>query len=238
MTNNKITCAFILAAGFGTRLKPFTDELPKALVLYKGKPMIENVISRLKSFGINEFYINTHHFAGKMEEYFGKRGGEEKITLIHEKEILGTGGAIKNAAKFLPQNGNFIIYNTDVDSDAEMNELMTFHINKNSLVTLCVQNRDTKRYLLFNEEGRLVGKAENGSDKIYMEDIKAAKKIVKKSFCGIHAVNSRIFSYLESDNDSFDVISFYMKLVNRDEKIYLFDISQKFWKDLGTPNSL
>jgi len=238
MTNNKITCAFILAAGFGTRLKPFTDDLPKALVLYKGKPMIENVITRLKSFGINEFYINTHHFAGKMEEYFSARKGDEQITLIHEKEILGTGGAIKNAAKFLPQKGNFIIYNTDVHSDAEINELMAFHTGKNALVTLCVQNRDTKRYLLFDEEGRLVGKAENGSDKIYIEDIGAARKIVRKNFCGIHAVNSRIFSDLKPENESFDVIAFYMKMVNKGEKIYSFDISQKFWKDLGTPNSL
>jgi MurNAc alpha-1-phosphate uridylyltransferase len=234
----KITTAFILAAGFGTRLMPLTENLPKALVSYKGKPMIENVISKLKSFGITDFYINTHHHADKMEEYFSERKGDEQITLIHEKEILGTGGAIKNAAKLLPQHGNFIIYNTDVDSDAEMNELMAFHINKNSLVTLCVQNRETKRYLLFNEDGRLVGKAENGSDKIYIEDIGAARKIVKKNFCGIHAVNSRLFSYLESESDSFDVISFYMKMINIGEKIYSIDISEKFWIDLGTPENL
>ncbi len=234
----KITTAFILAAGFGTRLMPLTKNLPKALVSYKGKPMIENVISKLKAFGVTDFYINTHHHADKMVEYFSGRKGDEQITLIHEKEILGTGGALKNAAKFLPQHGNFIIYNTDVDSDAELNELMAFHINKNSLVTLCVQNRETKRYLLFNEEGRLVGKAENGSDKIYIEDIGAARKIVKKNFCGIHAVNSRIFSYLESESDSFDVISFYMKMINIGEKIYSIDISEKFWIDLGTPENL
>ena len=114
MKNPEVKKAFILAAGLGTRLKPLTENLPKALVPFKGKPMIENVISKLNRAGINDILINTHHRADKMEEYFANRSGNENITLIHEAQILGTGGAIKNAEKHLSDTEAFLVYNTDV----------------------------------------------------------------------------------------------------------------------------
>ena len=99
MENKFSKTAFILAAGFGTRLQPYTDSLPKALVPYKGKPMIENVITKLVEYGYNRILINTHHLYRKMEDYFSQRQGNENIILIHEEKILGTGGALKNAER-------------------------------------------------------------------------------------------------------------------------------------------
>jgi len=237
MSDKKITSAFILAAGFGTRLKPYTKELPKALVLYNGKPMIENVISKLKIIGITEFYINTHHFAEKMNNYFLKRKSNESITLIHEKEILGTGGALKNAEEYLNKHQNFIIYNTDVDCDADMNEFYKFHKNSNSIATLCVQDRITNRYLLCSKNGILVGRTEDNEEKIYSESVNEENSR-KMAFCGIHIVNSRIFNNLRVAPEKFEIIPFYMNMLKLGEKISIFDITKNRWKDLGIPENL
>lgn len=235
----KITTAFILAAGFGTRLMPLTKNLPKALVIYKGKPMIENVISKLKTFGVTDFYINTHHHAVKMEEYFSGRKGDEQVTLIHEKEILGTGGALKNAAKYLSGVENFFLYNTDVDSDLDLAELENIHLSNNSLVTLCVQTRKTSRYLLCSiEDSTLIGRTENGEDKLYLLNSIKHSGYVQKAFCGIHTINRSIFNYLKTEEDSFDIIPFYMKILQKGQKISVFDISESLWKDLGVPENL
>lgn len=237
MINEKITAAFILAAGFGTRLKPFTDTLPKALVPYKGTPMIENVISVLKKYGVTYFYINTHHFADKMEKYFTYRTASEKITLIYEENILGTGGALKNAEKFLDKHENFYVYNTDVDCDADLNELGSFHLQTKSIASLCVQNRKTSRYLLCDEQNRLIGRTEDGIDKIYASENQNIT-FSKKAFCGIHVVSSKIFKYLKAESESFDIIPQYMKLLNINKEIRVFDISHNNWKDLGIPENL
>jgi len=235
----KITTAFILAAGFGTRLMPLTENLPKALVSYKGKPMIENVISKLKSFGITDFYINTHHHADKMEEYFSGRKGDEQVTLIHEKEILGTGGALKNAAEYLSGVENFFLYNTDIDSDIDLAELESFHLTFNSLATLCVQSRKTSRYLLCsNVDNTLIGRTENGVERSYSSDKIKHIDYTLKAFCGIHTINNGIFNYLESEENSFDIIPFYMKLIKNCQKLSTFDISESYWKDLGIPQNL
>ncbi|MBE2226807.1 MAG: NTP transferase domain-containing protein [Ignavibacteria bacterium] len=234
-----INTAFILAAGFGTRLKPFTDNLPKALVEYKGKPMIENVITRLKAYGVTDFYINTHHFAEKMEEYFANRAGDERIKLIYENEILGTGGALKNAAKYLSAVESFILYNTDVDTEIDLNEFENFHSSANPMATLCVQDRKTSRYLICNNEEKIIiGRTENGKNKFYLPDNLKHNGYLLRAFCGIHLINSSIFNYLSHETNSFDIIPFYMKLIEKSEKIRFFDVSGILWKDLGVPENL
>ena len=237
MINEKISAAFILAAGFGTRLKPYTDTLPKALVPYKGKAMIENVISVLKKYGVTDIYINTHHFADKMEKYFSDRKDSENITLIHEENILGTGGALKNAEKFLSKHGNFYVYNTDVDCDADLGELSSFHFQAKSMAALCVQIRNTSRYLLCDDNNDLIGRTEDGIDVVYSSKIQQ-KPLLKKAFCGIHTVSSKIFRYLKNESDRFDIIPMYMKILVKNENIKVFDISDKKWKDLGIPENL
>lgn len=237
MPDKRIISAFILAAGFGTRLKSYTIELPKALVPYKGKPMIENVISKLKAMGITDFYINTHHFAEKMEKYFFERKSDENITLIREKNILGTGGALKNAEEYLNKHHSFIIYNTDVDCEVDMNEFCEFHKKSNSIATLCVQERKTNRYLLCSKKGILVGRTEDKTEKVYSESEKE-ENFRKMAFCGIHIVNNEIFKHLNNEQEVFDIIPFYMKMLKQGEKISVFDITENMWKDLGVPENL
>ncbi len=237
MSDKRIKSAFILAAGFGTRLKPHTIELPKALVPYKGKPMIENVISKLKIMGITEFYINTHHFAEKMDKYFFERKSDENITLIHEEKILGTGGALKNAEEYLNKHDSFIIYNTDVDCDADMNEFYEFHKNSNSIASLCVQERKTNRYLLCGKNSILVGRTEDFEEKIY-SDSAGVENFRKMAFCGIHIVNKIVFNYLRDEPERFDIIPFYMDMLKLGQRISIFDITENKWKDLGVPENL
>jgi NDP-sugar pyrophosphorylase family protein len=217
----------ILAAGFGTRLKPFTDSMPKALVDYKGKPMIENVISKLSAIGVNEFVINTHHFAGQLENYFSNRNGEERFDLLYEKEILGTGGGIMNARKYLEDSENFFIYNADVDCDADLQTMTKFHLVNKAIATLAVKKRDTSRYILSDLNANVVGRTENSVDTIYKE----SKYIFRYGFCGIHLVSSKIFNYMSFS--VFDIISFYMDMVKLGHQIKAFDMGDVKWKDLG-----
>lgn len=235
---NKPVKAFILAAGLGTRLKPLTDSIPKALVLYKNKPMIENVIQKLSRSGINDIIINTHHFSDVMEKYFRNRIGKENITLIHEKEILGTGGAIKNAEKYLENSENFIVYNTDVECDVSVNTVIDAHRQSGAMVTLCVQNRKTSRYLLTGMNGNLIGRTENKEEKIYSANHDKSEKYDYKAFCGIHIINSNIFQYFGSFSYPFDIIPFYMYLVSLGKLLDTFDLSGVYWKDLGIPQNL
>lgn len=235
MSKCKIKKALILAAGFGTRLKPLTDNLPKALIPYKGRPMIENVISKLTSYGINEIVINTHHHADRMEDYFSSRSGNEKITLIHEAEILGTGGALKNAERELIGSENFLVYNTDVDCEVNLEEFIKFHQENAGIATLCVQERETSRYLICDIAGKLIGRTENGQKVFYSE---ISKEYRLMAFCGIHMLNDEIFGYFPENESNFDIIPIYMSLIKNNKPINYFDISSVNWKDLGTPQNL
>jgi len=235
MNEYNIKKAFILAAGFGTRLKPLTEKLPKALVPYKGRPMIENVISKLISFGIDDIVINTHHHADKMEEYFSSRSGSGNITLLHETEILGTGGALKNAQKELMESENFLVYNTDVDCDLNLDDFCIFHFENKGIATLCVQERRTSRYLICDKAGKLIGRTENGKNVFYSE---VTEEFRLTAFCGIHIMNKDIFSYFPEIELNFDIIPVYMSLVKDSKQIFTYDISGVQWRDLGTPENL
>lgn len=220
--------AMILAAGFGTRLRPLTDTVPKPLIPYNGRPMIENAISKLSSIGISEFVVNIHHHADKMEEYFSLRQGSEKITLIKEDDILGTGGALINAKELLKGSGSFFLYNSDVDTDADLLELEKYHFDSGSIATLAVKNRETARYLILDQEMKIIGRNENGDD-IFYDKGKPEKKM---GFCGIHLISDKIFDLIEASG-RFDVIPEYMRLISLGFMINGYDIGPKYWQDLG-----
>src|SRR5271157_2029137 len=140
--------AMILAAGLGTRLRPLTDDCPKALVEINGRTLLEIALSRLRSFGVREVIINVHHFAGVMVKYlrandnFGMR-----IEVSREEALLDTGGGLKKAAHFFVEDSNrleepFILHNVDVISTIDLRRMVQFHNEKQALATLAVQNRE------------------------------------------------------------------------------------------------
>ncbi|HRE40059.1 MAG TPA: sugar phosphate nucleotidyltransferase [Ignavibacteria bacterium] len=223
----------ILSAGFGTRLKPLTDTLPKALVEFKGKPMIEYQIDRLKNAGCEEIIINTHHFADKMEEYFYQRDFGIKIRLSYEPEILGTGGGILNAEKYLNNCDYFFVINVDVDTDFDLNEMKDewerIFLNRGDkmedspLAMLLVQKRKTSRYLEFDEKMKLIGRATDSTP----EERKFA-------FNGVHIISNKIFS-MGLNKEFLDILNIYLSL---NENCIGLNSGNSSFKDIGKAENL
>lgn len=229
MSKGKLTKAMILSAGFGTRLRPLTDNIPKALIMFNGRPMIENVILKLINFGITDIVVNTHHLSEKIADYFSSRKFDASVTLIHEERILGTGGGIKNARKNLEDSGDFLVHNVDVDTDLDLNEMYKFHEENNAIATLAVQKRETSRPLIIDSKNNLIGRTIYNEDLIYG---KTPFPLSKIAFSGIHILSSRIFNFFPAF-ENFDIISFYMELNVSTENIVVYDIGNCYWRDLG-----
>jgi len=153
--------AMILAAGLGTRLRPLTNDCPKALVTVAGRTLLEITLARLHSFGVTEVIVNAHYHAQMIADYlqahdnFGMR-----IEVSREDELLDTGGGLKNAAHFFHDSLQepFILHNVDVLSTIDLERMMRFHAEQHALATLAVQDRVTSRSLLFDEQGQLSGR--------------------------------------------------------------------------------
>ena len=150
--------AIILAAGFGTRLRPLTNSLPKALVKITNKTLLEIVIGKLYSAGFDEIYINVHAFAGQIEHFIKTNPFHANITLFHEKEILETGGGIRNIVKSLSTDEPVLVHNVDVLTDLDLDEFYNYHIAERACITLAIQKRITKRYLVFDKKNQLCGR--------------------------------------------------------------------------------
>ncbi len=152
--------AMILAAGLGTRLRPLTDDRPKALVTIAGRTLLEIALARLRSFGVREVIVNAHHYAEMIIEYLKANGNfGMRIELSREKKLLDTGGGLKKATHFFRGSHEpFIMHNVDVISTIDLGRMMRFHTEQKALATLAVQERESSRKLLFDEQGRLCGR--------------------------------------------------------------------------------
>jgi NDP-sugar pyrophosphorylase family protein len=225
----------ILGAGFGTRLKPLTDSIPKALVEYKGKPMVVHQIERLKNLGVDEIIINAHHFADKMEVFFNENSFGVKIILVIENKILGTGGGVLNAEEYLKNSDYFWVINADVDTDFDLNLMRQQWEKENPLAMLLVQKRKTSRYLGFDENMNLLKRAKWSEMGLKPDGTDSNSYIF--AFNGIHIISPRIFN--KGINIEFkDIIEMYVKLSKDDEKVKGFDAGNSHFKDLGKIENL
>lgn len=224
----------ILAAGFGTRLRPLTLKTPKALVKVDGTPMIKLVLDSLIGEGIDEVVINTHHFSDQMEKYFNDNDFGIHIELVREDVILGTGGGIKNAEKFLKHTDCFLVHNVDVLCGLNIKEMLEFHNARSAIATLAVKKRNTSRPLLIDEKMNIIGRSSPEKEYRYAEPSGKESKI---GFCGIHIISSGIFSNIVEDG-FFDIFTVYFKLISEKKRIVGFDIGECFWKDLGNYKNL
>ena len=212
--------AMILAAGYGTRLKPLTDTIPKALVPFGGEPMVNYQIKKLIHFGFGEIVINAHHFADKITDYFKKNSFGIKINLIEEKEILGTGGGILNAEKYFKDEKFFLVINVDVFTNFDFTKIIEFHKSKSPFVSLAVQKRKTKRYLEFDDDMKLLHRETENSNK---ENLYA--------FNGVHIISNKIFQNRKIEY--IDILDLYFELMNSGNQVYGFDVGECEFKDLG-----
>jgi NDP-sugar pyrophosphorylase family protein len=233
--------AMILAAGLGTRLRPLTDDRPKALVEVGGRTMLEITLSRLRAFDVREVIINVHHFADKILEYlkandnFGMR-----IEVSREEILLDTGGGLKKAAYFFLRDSNgleepFILHNVDVISTIDLRRMVQFHTENKALATLAVQSRETSRYLLFDEQLQLCGRRSGGGQKD--ELVRSSQPVQALAFSGIHVISPRLFAMM-SEEGAFSIITSYLRLAASGEKILAFRADEYYWRDLGRPADL
>lgn len=203
--------AMIFAAGLGTRLRPITDTIPKALVPVAGVPMLERVIDKIRAAGIGEIVINAHHFSDKIAAFLDSRDFGVRIDLSVEKEEpLETGGGIKKARKYL-EGDSFLVHNADILSDADLGWLIS-RSRPESLATLLVSKRDTTRYLLFDDDMRLAGwtNVMTGEIKSPYPDLDPSA-CRKYSFAGIHVVSDRVFPLMENFPDRFSIVDLYLR---------------------------
>jgi NDP-sugar pyrophosphorylase family protein len=229
--------AMILAAGLGTRLKPLTDSKPKALVPLAGKPILFYIIEKLISASINQIIINIHHFPEEIIDYVeqNKNFGIE-IVFSREETLLDTGGGVKKVSWFFDDGQPFIVHNVDVLSGIDLRKFRAYDNQEESLATLAVRQRKTSRYLLFNQENRLVGwqSLETGKKEIVGV---TNQKTQNLSFMGIHILSPEIFPLLPDEN-IFSIIKGYLDLANKGHHIIGLRNDEDFWIDLGRKENL
>lgn len=233
--------AMILAAGLGTRLRPLTNDRPKALVEVAGRTLLEITIRRLHSFGVDEFIVNTHHFADLVADYLRAHNNFDlRIEVSREEILLDTGGGLRRAAAFfLEKNADsdapFLLHNVDVLSAIDLGKMVRFHLQRGALATLAVQQRPSSRQLIFDEQGQLCGR-KAGHD-AEAEWARAAGHPEELAFAGIHVLSPRIFSEMSEDG-AFSIIPTYLRLAGRGEKILAYRADGLYWRDLGRPESV
>jgi MurNAc alpha-1-phosphate uridylyltransferase len=232
--------AMILAAGFGTRLKPFTEHHPKALAPVNGKSLLEINIRNLQKFGIKDIVVNVHHFAEQIEEAinFNKGFGSNVVVSDERDEVLETGGGLKRAAHLLRDSEDILVMNVDILSDFDFNRMYLQHKRSRALATLAVQNRNSSRYFLFQEEDKhlsLCGWRHAGS----LEEripCPPAGSLIPRAFSGIQIIQSSFLNKI-TQNGKFSIVDVYLSMCCQ-EKIYAWDHTGDLLLDVGKPESL
>lgn len=208
--------ALVFAAGLGTRLRPITDHIPKALVPVAGVPMLERVIKKLSAQGCQSFVVNVHHFASQIEDFLRDNGNFGLPIAISEEleEPLETGGGIKRAAPLLHSpEGRFLVHNADILSTLDIGWFIG-QDNPGTLATLLVRDAPADRCLLFDDDMRLTGwtNVKTGEVKSpYLPDYDPSA-YHKFSFCGIHIISEDVFPAMASWPSKFGIIDFYLSM--------------------------
>lgn len=234
--------AMILAAGLGTRLRPLTNDRPKALVEVAGHTLLEITLRRLASFGIREVVVNVHHFADMVVDLLKRNGNfGMQIEISREDDLLlDTGGGLKKAAWFFLQDGAsdepFLVHNVDVISTVDLESMLQFHRDGDALATLAVQRRATSRQLLFDDSNRnqLCGR-QTGQNAPEM--VCDAARTVAFAFSGIHVISPKLLTMLDEKN-VFSIITTYLRLAGDGQRIQAFPADEYYWRDLGKPEHI
>ena len=206
--------ALVFAAGLGTRLKPLTDTMLKALVPVGGKPLLWHVVKKLESAGITDVVINVHHFADQIIDYVHSQDDFGiKVTFSDERDLLReTGGGIRHARKFL-QGESFLVHNVDILSDLDLRWFMS-QARPDAISNVLVSDRKTKRYLLFDNDMRMVGwtNIQTGEVRSPYPDLDP-DKFRKLAFSGVHLISNRIFTIFDDAGwgERFPIMDFYIK---------------------------
>lgn len=205
--------AMILAAGLGTRLKPLTDTMPKAMVPVAGKPLLEHLILKMKSAGFDRIMVNVHHFPDQIIDFIRDNNsfGIDIEISDESDELLETGGALRKAQSFFDDKP-FLVHNVDILSNIDLREFYESH-DSASLATLSVSARDTSRYLVFDNSMRLRGWINKNNGQTKPEGFSVGYDMKELAFSGIQIVSPGIFEYMDSFPTKFSVIDLYLKVM-------------------------
>ena len=231
--------AMLLAAGIGSRMGDLTLHEPKALITLNRKPLIEHVINRLKGAGVSEIIINVYHFADQIIEFISANNNFNiRIEFSREKNLLDTGGGLKNAGWFFDNDKPFILHNVDIISEINLDVLLKEHQRLDALATLAVRKRNTSRQLLFDEEMCLLGWKSTG-DFRQQEIISEhhVENLKEYAFLGVHVLSPDIFKLLPSSS-KFSIISAYLQIAAQCKRIFGSVQNKGFWIDVGNPQNI
>ncbi len=228
--------AMIFAAGLGTRLRPYTNDRPKALVEINGVPLLEIAIQRLTAAGVEEIIVNVHHFASQIEAFLQeKRYFGIRIELSDEREqLLDTGGGLKKAAWFFDDDQPFFAYNADILTTLDLKAMYAAHRASDALATLAVRTRESSRAFLFDDAGRLSGwrNLATQAERI----VRPAVALQPMAFSGIHVISPGLFRYMP-DETVFSIVDVYLNVASQ-EPVMAYPHDQDLWIDVGKPGAL
>ncbi|MCL2683021.1 MAG: nucleotidyltransferase family protein [Bacteroidales bacterium] len=229
--------AFILAAGLGTRLKPFTEHGPKALVEVNGKPLLQELIEKLKQSGYTDIVVNIHHFGEQILDFLNaNQNFGINIQISDEREqLLDTGGAILKAQPFLENEPYFLVHNVDILSNMDFSKIAEYHQKTGALATMAVRDRDADRKFLFDENLKLKGwQNSKTNEKILLTT--SSEHLIPLAFSGIHIINAEIFKHIKQSG-KFSIIETYLDLAKTFD-ICGFQHDEDLWLDVGKPEQL
>ena len=225
--------AMIFAAGLGTRLNELTRDIPKALVLFKGRPLLEHLILRLISFDIRDIIINVHHFPEKIISFVkSKNSFGINISFSVEDRLLDTGGGLKKAQDFFRGDEPFLVHNVDVMTSLNYFELLHEFKKGRTYAALAVRKRETSRYLLF-DDGMVLRGWESIKENKKIIPFKNSGSLTRYSFMGIQIMSPMIFNHFP-EKEKFSIIDVYLNIIAKGGVITGLDAGETFWFDLGT----
>lgn len=229
--------SFLLAAGLGTRLKPLTDTMPKALVPVAGAPLLKHISQKLINAGATRIVVNAHHFAQQIVDYIAVHDWGVEMSISDEStQLLDTGGGLKKAQHLFSPSSPILIHNVDILSNANLQQLLTAHSHHD--ITLLVSQRTTNRYLLFNDEMRLVGWTNTQTGEVRSPyphlDPSTCKQL---AFSGIHIFSPKLFPLMNDYPEKFPIMDFYL---NHCHEIDIYGTTQAGLQllDVGKCNAL
>ena len=232
--------AMIFAAGLGTRLKPYTDYTPKALVKIKGKSLLERNIDYLRSFGIKEFVINTFHFSGQIHLFLSRyRNSDIKVHVSYEENgPFETGGGLAHASSLLKGDDRpFVVMNADILTDLNLASMYDYHKSQDPLATLAVTTRTSTRNFLFNDKMHLSGWKNNKTEEVKIVHASSAlESLTPFAFSGVHLIHPRIFDLMPTSG-CFSITDTYLSLAAQ-HSIVGHNHTGDFVLDVGKPDAL
>lgn len=222
---NKLSTCFILAAGYGERMRPITNHIPKPLLPLAGKPLLESIIEKAIASGFTRIGVNTHHLHRIIESWISESEFSEKISLFHEPVILNTGGALKNAAAFL-EYGDFLVHNGDIISDIDLAELYEFHGFSGNMATLATFDSAPINNVLIDSNGLFVNVG---------KDLRPAGNEKVVAFSGIAVYSPPFLKFLPEGASS--VLGAWANAARAGHRIGTFHTAGNGWSDIGSPAS-